>query len=80
MIEQVRALLQERNLTRAVIIDDAYDDRPRVGDVETAKWDRFFDDLTDDEEARVAGAYGAEDYARQTVSELIREQVFIDNL
>lgn len=80
MIEQVRALLQERNLTRAVIIDDAYDERPRVGDVETARWDRFFDDLTDDEEARVAGAYGAEDYARQTVSELIREQVFIDNL
>ena len=78
MIEQVKALFVERGVKQAVIIDDAFDERPRSGDVEDQRWDRMFDDLTEEDEERLAAAYGAEDYARQAATELRRDQLFID--
>ena len=80
MIEQVRHLLQEHQLTRAVIIDDAYDDHPRAGDIESEQWDRFWNDLTDADQTAVAGAYGIDKYAQQSPSDLNREQSFVDSL
>ena len=78
MIEQVRTLFEERHVTRAVIIDDAFDDRPRVGDVEDQRWDQFFDDITEPDELRLAAAYGPEEYERQDDSALRRDQLFIE--
>jgi hypothetical protein len=78
MIEQVRALLQQRNVTSAVIIDDAFDDRPRPGDVQDARWDRFFDDVGEADEDGIAKAYGPDAYERQDVPELRRTDSFID--
>lgn len=80
MIPQVRALLTERNVTRAVIIDDAYDERPKTGDVEDDRWDRFFDDLTDPDEQRLAASYGVEEYDRQDPSALRRDTLFVDTV
>ena len=80
MIPQVRTLLADRNVTRVVIIDDAYDDRPKSGDIEDERWDTFFDDLTEPDEQRLAAAYGAEAYARQDPSELRRDALFIDTV
>jgi hypothetical protein len=54
MIEQVRSLLKERRFTYAAIVDDAFDDRPRPGDIENAHWDRFFDDLKDEDEKKLS--------------------------
>jgi hypothetical protein len=78
MIQQVRTLLTERNVTRAVIIDDAYDDRPKSGDIEDLRWDRFFDDLTDQDEQRLSATYGKAEYDRQDATELRRDSLFID--
>ena len=80
MIEQVKHLLQEHQLRRVVIIDDAYDAHPHASDVESEQWDRFWNDLTDAEEAAVARAYGADKYKEQDISDLRREQSFVEAL
>lgn len=77
MIEQVRELLVTQNVARAVIIDDAFDECPTVGDLEHAGWDRFFDDLTDKDNERLAGLYGSQEYEAQGTAELRRSQPFI---
>lgn len=78
MIDLVKALLQERQVTRAVIIDDAFDDRPRSGDVDDALWDRFFDDLVAEDETVIVQAYGADAYEQRDPTELRRDQRFIN--
>lgn len=80
MIDQVRALLRDREFTHAVIIDDAFDDRPRVGDIEPGLWGRFFDDLTDDEVTTVAQAYGTAAYDAADEAGLLRDQRFVDTV
>ena len=77
MIGQVKALLEQRNVRSAVIIDDAFDDHPRPGDVEDARWDRFFDDVAAEDENKVAKEYGLDVYERQDVAELRRTDRFI---
>lgn len=78
MIDQLKSLLKERRFAHAVIIDDAYDDRPRPGDIGSPQWDRFFDDLNTEDEARLSAAYGAEKYEAADVSMLSRDQQFVD--
>src|SRR5688572_11713033 len=78
MIQEVRALFAERNVTRAVIVDDAFDDRPRVGDIEEDLWNHFFDDITDADELRLAAVYGAQEYDQQDPSALRRDQLFVE--
>ena len=77
MIEQVKALLEQRHVTSTVIIDDAFDDYPRPGDVEDARWDRFFDDVAKEDEDEIAQRYGPDAYERQDVAELRRTALFI---
>ncbi|HEX6639664.1 MAG TPA: hypothetical protein VF215_01055, partial [Thermoanaerobaculia bacterium] len=77
MIEETRALLQERQVTRVVIVDDAFDVEPRLGDVDDSTWDRFFDDITEDDESRLREAYGATSYDALDVSQLRRDAQFI---
>jgi hypothetical protein len=78
MIDQVRALLAQQHVQRAVIIDDAYDDRPKSGDIEDAEWDRFFDDLTPADDQHLGAAYGQEAYDSQDTSELRRNALFVN--
>jgi hypothetical protein len=77
MIEETKALLRERNVTRAVIVDDAFDVQPRFGDIEGIRWDRFFDDMTDDDEASLKTSYGTAGYDTQDSSQLRRDTTFI---
>jgi len=77
MIEETKALLSERGVTRAVVVDDAFDVRPCLGDVDDAKWDRFFDDLTDADEARLRESFGAAEYDAHHPSQLRRDAKFI---
>lgn len=56
----LRALLEQRNLKRALIVDDACDLVPTAGDVgiENEQWDIFGDDWGPHREV-IAGAYGS---------------------
>ena len=76
MIEQVKALLAEQALTQAAIIDDAFDDRPTVDDLDADLWDRFFDDLSEEDEDGLAKAYG-KDITKAEPSDLRRDVAFI---
>jgi len=78
MIPEVRALLAQQHVQRAVIIDDAYDDRPKSGDIDDAEWDRFFDDLTPADEQRLGTAFGQDAYDNQDTTELRRNALFVN--
>ena len=78
MLEQVKTLLRERELTEAVIVDDAYDAQPRVEDVSTDRWSRFFDDLRDDDEELLRQIYPQ--YADKEPSDLQRDPMFLSAL
>jgi hypothetical protein len=77
MIQQVRALLAKRGLVRTVIIDDAFDECPRPGDVADGLWDRLFDDWSESESDRVSDAYGREAYEARNLTELRRDSRFV---
>jgi hypothetical protein len=78
MINELKALLTDQKFIRAVIIDDAFDDRPRAGDVHISHWDRFFDDLSEDDETSLSEGYGAEAYSEADAASLARDQRFVD--
>jgi hypothetical protein len=59
-------------------IDNAFDDRPRPGDVDNAHWGRFFDDLDEEGEKRLVEAYGVEAYEDGDHTTFRRDQTFID--
>ncbi len=46
---ELRALLQERQIRKAVIIDDVFDDVPRPDELDHGDWATFFDDLGNDD-------------------------------
>lgn len=75
MIEQVKQLLAEQQFTIAAIVDDAYDDTPRTGDISKTLWDRFFDDLKDADHEKLAEKY--EPYEAKDDSELARDPGFL---
>ena len=41
----LRTLLEERGIRKAVVIDDVFDDAPRPEDLDEGDWSTFFDDL-----------------------------------
>lgn len=77
MIAQIRELLLARGVTRAAIIDDAYDAVPLPGDIEESDWNRFLDDWSTEEEQQVIDAYGRAHYDGMPHSELIRDPIFV---
>jgi hypothetical protein len=77
MIAELKLLLAERSYTSAVIIDDAYDERPLPGDLDQERWNRFFDYISPDDEARLIGGYGKESYDAEDVSQISRNDRFI---
>lgn len=77
MIHELKQLLQNQEVTRAVVVDDAFDESPRPADVEDILWDRFFDDLGEDEEREVKSAFGEDTYDASDPSDLRRNQAFI---
>lgn len=79
MIQQTKALLEERHVRRAAIIDDAYDVEPAPDDIESGRWDRFFDDvaLEPGTEDALRDTYGAEAYNTADVTALRRDARFV---
>lgn len=76
MIEQVKQLLAEQQFTNAAIVDDAYDDMPRIGDITKTLWDRFFDDLKDPDHKKFAETY--KEYEAKDDSDLARDPAFLE--
>jgi hypothetical protein len=50
----VQELLASRNLTSALVVDDAYDEVPLAEDLDDESWTTFIDDLGDDKDHVVA--------------------------
>ncbi len=75
MIEQVKQLLADQQYTIAAIVDDAFDEMPRVGDITKDLWDIFFDDLKQSDHDKFAERYGP--YEAKGDSELSRDPAFI---
>ncbi len=78
MIEEVKQLLGQLDFNIAAIVDDAYDQVPIAEDLRAAPWDRFFDDINDEEEARLRELYGAAQYDAKTTADLARDALFVN--
>ena len=61
---ELRALLEERGIRNAVVIDDVFDDVPRPDELNDTDWTIFFDDLDENGRKILAAHYqGYEDAA-----------------
>jgi hypothetical protein len=79
VIEQVRELLKGKNVSVAVIVDDAYDTTPSAGDLVAAPWNSFFDDISEEEERRLREVVGST-YDELDALELAKSDNFVKAL
>ncbi|MCU1249945.1 MAG: hypothetical protein JWQ49_2974 [Edaphobacter sp.] len=79
MIEQVRELLKGKNVSVAVIVDDAYDTTPTADDLVAARWSSFFDDISEEEEQRIRELVGPT-YDELDAPELAKSDGFVQAL
>lgn len=75
---ELRALLEERQIRKAVVIDDVFDDAPRPDELDQGDWATFFDDLGDDGRDRLKQLFPGFDNA--DAGDLQESQDFIDIL
>lgn len=75
---ELRALLEQRGITRAVVIDDVFDDVPRPDELAAESWSTFFDDLGEDGHVHLSRLYPA--YDETSREDLLTSQAFIDAL
>lgn len=80
MIEEAKELLKANGFERAVIVDDAFDPAPLPGDLEQQLWDTFFDDWTEEDEARLAQHYNGLDLAETDPLDLAKDPHFVASL
>lgn len=71
-------LLDERGIRQAVIIDDAFDNAPRIDELSEDDWSVFFDDLDADGHAFLAQLYPP--YEVTDAADLRIDQEFISSL
>ncbi len=80
MISQVKELLGQKNVSVAVLMDDAYDTIPVAEDFNAqTDWNSFFDDLTDEDHKLLRDAFGTR-YDDMDVLELSKDDRFIATL
>ena len=72
---ELRKLLEERGIGKAVVIDDVFDDAPRPDELNEDDWSYFFDDLGDDGAALLSGLYKG--YEGTLLGDLKASQEFI---
>lgn len=77
MIAEAKLLLEDQGFKRAVIVDDAFDENPQPGDLDQQLWDTFFDDWTQNDEARISSDYLDVDVSEADPSELARDPRFV---
>jgi hypothetical protein len=74
-VTALTALLSDRGIKTAVVIDDAFDAVPRATDLDEDAWSVFFDDLTEDEAGQLASVYPA--YTSASEEELRASDEFV---
>ena len=74
----LRALLDERGIRKAVVIDDVFDDAPRPDELDDGDWSTFFDDLGEEDREQLAGLFP--DFEDTEQGDLQASQEFIDIL
>ena len=74
----LHALLEERGIRKAVVIDDVFDETPRPDKLDEGDWSNFFDDLGEKDREQLAGLFSAFEDTDQ--SDLQESQEFIDIL
>lgn len=75
---ELRALLEQRGIRRAVVIDDVYDAVPRPDEMPAENWSVFFDDLRDEDERLLAEIFP--DYEGTRREDLQHSEKFISAL
>lgn len=71
----LRALLEDKGIRRAVVIDDAFDEAPRPDELDDGDWANFFDDLGVKGNELLSSLYAA--YDDTTPDDLKTSQDFI---
>ncbi|MEZ5653197.1 MAG: hypothetical protein R3E87_21895 [Burkholderiaceae bacterium] len=72
----LRALLKERAIERAVVIDDVFDDAPRPDELAAESWSTFFDDLEESDRTQLGQLYPR--YEETDLEELVASETFIE--
>lgn len=74
----LRALLVERGIRKAIVIDDVFDDAPRPDELDDGDWSTFFDDLGVEDRDRLTSLFPTFEETDQ--GDLQASQGFIDIL
>ncbi len=74
----LRTLLEERGIRKAVVIDDVFDDAPRPEELDEGDWSTFFDDLGEEGHRRLAALFS--EFEQKNPSDLRDSQEFIEVL
>lgn len=74
----LRTLLAQQGVTRAVVIDDVFDEVPRPDELAAESWSTFFDDLGERDHLQLGQLYPA--YETTQREDLLVSQAFIDAL
>lgn len=72
---ELRKLLEDSGIRKAVVIDDVFDDVPRPDELDEGDWSNFFDDLGEDGHKFLADQYLG--YKDASLDDLIVSQEFI---
>lgn len=75
----LQTLLEEKDIRKAVVIDDVFDDVPQPGEFALEDWEIFFDDLTEEDRRRFSELYSGFEGIND-VATLARSQRFINIL
>jgi len=72
---ELRALLEEKRIRKAVLIDDVFDEAPRPDELNEGDWTNFFDDLGEEGKNLLSGLY--EKYDETPVDDLKASEEFV---
>ena len=72
---ELPALLEEKGIRKAVVIDDVFDDAPRPDELDEGDWSNFFDDLDNDGNVLLSELHAGYDNA--STDDLKASQEFI---
>ena len=53
----LKAILEEKGIRKAVVIDDAYDEAPQPDELDDGDWSTFLDDLNEEDHERLSELY-----------------------
>jgi len=74
----LKTILEEKGIRKAVVIDDAFDETPQPDDLDDGDWSTFLDDLTEQDRERLSRIYPKFEDTHESI--LRKSQEFISVL